>query len=217
MRSSLPLTIVVMAIFLMQQFLLAQSPSPKREFRGVWIATVTDIDWPSSNGISSAAQQTELTKLLDELKAAGFNAVVIQIRSECDALYNSPYEPWSYWLTGSQGTPPSPYYDPLQFAVQEAHKRGMEIHAWFNPYRAVRPSAYVRAPNHVSNLHPEWLLNFPAINTEILNPGLPQVRDYVTMVVSDIVRRYDIDGIHADDYFYPYPDGAFTGITKEDT
>src|SRR5512146_97875 len=122
----------------------AQAQSPKREFRGAWIATVTNIDWPSSNGLTTAAQQTELTTLLDNLKSAGFNAVIFQVRTECDAFYNSPYEPWSYWLTGNQGMAPNPYYDPLQFAVQEAHKRGLEIHAWFNPYRAIRPSSYTR-------------------------------------------------------------------------
>lgn len=198
----------------------AFSDSPKREFRGAWIATVTNIDWPSSSaqGVGvGALQQSQLTSLPDNLRAAGFNAVIFQVRTECDAFYASPFVPWSYWLTGTQGTPPSPFYDPLQFAVQVAHSRGMEIHAWFNPYRAVRPSTYVRAGNHVSNTHPEWLLNFPLITTKILDPGLPQVRDHVAKIVSDIVRRYDIDGIHADDYFYPYPDGSFVGITTEDS
>lgn len=191
--------------------------SPKREFRGAWIATVTNIDWPTTQGVGvTSTQQSQLTSLLDNLKSAGFNAVIFQVRTECDAFYASPFEPWSYWLTGTQGTPPSPFYDPLQFAVQEAHKRGLEIHAWFNPYRAVRPSVYTRAGSHVSNVHPEWLLDFPLITTKILDPGLPQVRDYVATVISDIVRRYDVDGIHADDYFYPYPDGSFVGITTED-
>ena len=216
-RISFALAASFVAILQYPHFLLAQTQPPKREFRGAWIATVTNIDWPSSNGLTTAAQQTELTTLLDELKAAGFNAVIFQVRTECDAFYNSPYEPWSYWLTGKQGAAPLPYYDPLQFAVQEAHKRGMEIHAWFNPYRAIRPSSYQRDTTHVSVRHPDWLLNFPSISTQILNPGLPQVRDYVATVVSDIIRRYDIDGIHADDYFYPYPDGTFPGITTEDT
>ena len=198
----------------------------KREFRGAWIATVTNLDWPSSGLRSTGVSQEQkdaLVSILDQLARAGFNAVVFQVRTECDALYNSPYEPWSYWLTGMQGTPPSPFYDPLQFAVEEAHKRGMEIHAWFNPYRAVRPSTYTRASSHVSNTHPEWLLTFSYVNAsgssvtqKILDPGLPAVRDYVAMVVSDIVRRYDVDGIHADDYFYPYPDGTLTGITNQD-
>jgi uncharacterized lipoprotein YddW (UPF0748 family) len=197
----------------------AASLSVKREFRGAWIATVTNLDWPPSNlrdyGSSfTQLQKDYLTNMLDQLAAAGFNAVVFQVRTECDAFYSSPYEPWSYWLTGAQGTAPSPFYDPLQFAVEEAHKRGMELHAWFNPYRAVRPSEYTRAPSHVSNTHPEWILHFSTGN--ILDPGLPAVRNYVATVVADIVRRYDVDGIHADDYFYPYPDKGFPGITHED-
>ncbi len=197
--------------------------SPKREFRGAWIATVTNLDWPSTNGLTTDQQKTQLVNLLDQLKATGINAVVFQVRTECDAFYASLIEPWSYWLTGGvspykQGIPPAPFYDPLQFAIQETHARGMELHAWFNPYRAVRPSTYTRDTTHVSVRHPDWLLNFPTISTKILDPGLPQVRDYVTSVVMDIVRRYDVDGVHADDYFYPYPDDrvSFPGITKED-
>ena len=208
------------------------SLAAKREFRGAWIATVTNLDWPTggaqgSGGNFTQLQKDELIFILDNLAAAGFNAVIFQVRTECDALYNSPYEPWSFWLTGSsaliQGAPPNPLYDPLEFAVAEAHKRGMELHAWFNPYRAVRPSTYTRAASHVSNTHPEWLLVFNYLDVngiartaKILDPGLPLVRDHVAMVVSDIVRRYDIDGIHADDYFYPYPEGTLTGVTNQD-
>jgi uncharacterized lipoprotein YddW (UPF0748 family) len=200
----------------------APSLALKREFRGAWIATVLNLDWPSSGGASVTTQKSELVTILDKLKDAGFNAVIFQVRSESDAMYNSPYEPWSYWLTGAQGRAPNPYYDPLQFAVEEAHKRGMELHAWFNPYRCVRQTDantsdwYQKAANHVSIVHPEWLLGFSQVHIAILNPGLPQVRDYVSSVVSDIVRRYDVDGVHADDYFYPYPDGSFVGITNED-
>lgn len=187
---------------------------PKHEFRGAWIATVLNLDWPTYNFQPPDQQRAALVTILDKLYQAGFNAVIFQVRVECDAFYNSPYEPWSYWLTGTQGVAPSPYYDPLQFAIEEAHKRGMELHAWFNPYRAVRPSEYTRALNHVSNVHPEWILDFPT--GKILDPGLPAVRDWVAMVVADIVRRYDVDGIHADDYFYPYPEGSFSGITNQD-
>lgn len=198
-----------------QFFSFDSSPlPPRREFRGVWIASVLNLDWPSSPFSSPQDQRNQLVAILDNVASAGINAVIFQVRVECDAFYNSPYEPWSYWLTGSQGVGPSDGYDPLEFAVAEAHKRGMEIHAWFNPYRAVRPSAYTRHSSHVSNTHPEWILDFPT--GKILDPGLPAVRDHVAMVVSDIVRRYDIDGIHADDYFYPYPDGSFPGITNED-
>ena len=198
----------------------ANSNPPKREFRGAWIATVTNLDWPSSR--NSEAQRLEFIRMLDELKDAGINAVVFQIRPECDALYQSSYEPWSYWLTGCQGTAPSPFYDPLVFAIEEAHKRGMEFHAWFNPYRAVRyVNTYPNHANHVSVKHPEWILNFPAYpngRQKILNPGLPEVRDYVTGVIMDVVHRYDVDGVHFDDYFYPYPDSRenFSGITNED-
>ena len=182
---------------------------PKYEFRGAWIATVTRLDWPKSTG--TAAQQTELRTMLDELKASGINAVIFQVRSEADAMYASDLEPWSYWLTGEQGTAPDPYYDPLQFAIDEAHLRGMELHAWFNPYRAVRGSGYEQDPDHVSVTHPDWLLTFG--NVQILDPGLPEAREHVTNVVLDVVGRYDIDGVHFDDYFYPYPPNQ---ITDED-
>jgi uncharacterized lipoprotein YddW (UPF0748 family) len=185
--------------------------APKREFRGAWVATVTNIDWPSLPGLPVDVQKTQLTTILDNLKALGINAVFLQVRSECDAMYNSLYDPWSYWLTGTQGTAPSPFYDPLAFAVDEAHKRGMELHAWFNPYRAVRnvSGTYPISGQHVTKQHPDWILTIN--NLKILHPGLQAVRDYVTSVVMDIARRYDVDGVHADDYFYPYsPDNITT-------
>lgn len=184
--------------------------SPKREFRAAWIATVVNLDWPSSRTLSVTNQKLELTKLLDSLKIYGINAVIFQIRTECDAFYYSQIEPWSYWLTNSQGTPPSPFYDPLQFAIEESHKRGLELHAWFNPYRAYRNSnTYTTAPNHVTNLHPDWVITCPS-GYKFLDPGLPAVRNYVTDVIYDVVNRYDVDGIHFDDYFYPYPEHNFT-------
>jgi uncharacterized lipoprotein YddW (UPF0748 family) len=188
--------------------------APKREFRGAWVATVTNIDWPSSAGGSSSGQRYQLTALLDRLSAAGVNAVIFQIRPACDAFYASPYEPWSSWLTGVQGLAPSnDYYDPLEFAAQEAHKRGMEIHAWFNPYRVKLSSSSPQlAPTNVAVVHPDWAIPCPDGYT-FLNPGLSQVRDHVARVVADVVRRYDIDGVHMDDYFYPY---AEHGFTKED-
>ena len=187
----------------------AQAP-PKREFRGAWIATVTNIDWPSSPGISSQVQRAQLTTMLDQLAAAGINAVVFQIRPACDAFYASPYEPWSSWLTGTQGVAPSnDYYDPLQFACQEAHKRGMELHAWFNPYRVkLSASSPQLAANNVAVLDSAWTLTCPD-GYMLLNPGLSQVRDHVARVISDVVRRYDIDGVHMDDYFYPYSEHNF--------
>ncbi|MEO8168188.1 MAG: family 10 glycosylhydrolase, partial [bacterium] len=190
------------------------SPILKREFRGVWISTVANIDWPTSPNLSTQAQKDQLIAILDNMAAAGFNAVVLQVRPECDALYQSSIEPWSYWLTGTQGQAPNPFYDPLQFAVDEAHKRGMELHAWFNPYRAVHGSytSYTRAPNHVSVLHPDWILTgiSSSPTTKILDPGKQVVRNYVSGVIADVVRRYDIDAAHIDDYFY------VEGITNQD-
>jgi uncharacterized lipoprotein YddW (UPF0748 family) len=194
--------ILLVFIFLFISHL--QSQDQKREFRAAWIATVINLDWPSSPFISSSAQQQELISLLDELKSDGINAVLFQVRSESDAMYNSSYDPWSYWLTGAQGTPPSPYYDPLEFVVEEAHKRGLQLHAWFNPYRVERQVGnYTTHTTHVSKENPEWIIRKGDI--KILDPGIPMVRDYVTNVVMDVVNRYDVDGVHFDDYFYPYP------------
>ena len=188
--------------------LFAQSAPPKREFRAAWIATVVNLDWPSSNMLSASQQQQELINLLNELKRDGINTVLFQIRSECDAMYSSSFDPWSFWLTGSQGTAPYPFYDPLEFAIEEAHKRGMELHVWFNPYRAERSVGnYSKAPNHVTVQHPDWVLHLivgTSTNLKFLDPGLQTVRDYVSSVVYDVVSRYDVDGVHFDDYFYPY-------------
>lgn len=199
---------IIIGIFLLLgivPLLLAQTGDhPKREFRGAWIASVSNIDWPSSPNLSVEEQKSSLIEMLDYLKETNINVVVFQIRPECDALYESNYEPWSYWLTGSQGRAPSPYYDPLKFAIKEAHKRGMELHAWFNPYRAVRNEGnYSLSSEHVKRENPEWILDFGSLN--MLNPGIPAVRDYVTNVIMDVVNRYDVDGVHFDDYFYPYP------------
>jgi len=197
----------------------AQSHPPKREFRGAWIATVINLDWPSSPLLTPAAQRAELVRILDEMRAHNINAVMFQVRSECDAMYASTLEPWSHWLTGAQGQAPSPFYDPLEFAIAEAHQRGIELHAWFNPYRASREVGnYPNDPGHVIVKHPDWILTFNKVQLKLLDPGLPQVRDYLASVVMDVVRRYDVDGVHFDDYFYPYPNGDknFAGITNED-
>ena len=189
---------------------LAQGPQ-KYEFRGAWIATVINLDWPTSPSATTAQQQAQLIGILDALQEIGVNAVIFQVRSEADAFYDSETEPWSYWLTGEQGTAPDPLYDPLAFAIEEAHARGMELHAWFNPYRVIRGSGYPNSADHVSVEHPEWLLAFDALR--VLNPGLPEVRDYVTGVIAEVAERYDIDGVHFDDYFYPYPPNQ---VTDED-
>ncbi len=206
---------IVSFIVLFFSIIYSQTTPPKREFRAAWVATVTNLDWPSSNRLSVDQQKAELISILNRLKALNINVVIFQIRTECDAFYISPYEPWSYWLTGSQGTAPSPLYDPLQFAIQEAHKRGMELHAWFNPYRAVKTvtngnPSYTLSPNHVAVQHPDWLLKYS--NEWLLDPGNPSVRQYVTDVMMDVVNRYDVDGVHWDDYFYSY-----NGTTTQDT
>ncbi len=190
--------------------LYPQSMPPKIELRAAWIATVANLDWPNSPLNSTNQQKQQLIDLLDELKAAGINTVIFQIRTECDALYSSAHEPWSYYLTGTQGNPPMPYYDPLEFAVEEAHKRGMEIHAWFNPYRADRQvtGSYPKSPNHITNTHPNWI--FQTGNIKYLNPGLKEVRQLIKKVVGDVVSNYNIDGVHMDDYFYPYPPDHMT-------
>jgi uncharacterized lipoprotein YddW (UPF0748 family) len=182
----------------------AAVPPPKREFRAVWIASVANIDWPSQKGLSTLRQQREFVQLLDQHQLSGLNAVVVQVRPATDAFYYSAKEPWSEWLTGTQGAMPDPYYDPLQFMVDEAHQRGLEFHAWLNPYRAMfdADSGQVAA-DHLTNLKPEWFIKYG--KNKVFNPGLPEVRQYITDVVTDVVRRYDVDAIHFDDYFYPYP------------
>lgn len=181
-----------------------EPPPAPREFRAAWIATVDNIDWPSKRTLTTDAQKKELIALLDKAQALRMNAVVFQVRPSCDALYASQLEPWSEYLTSIQGQPPKPYYDPLEFAVSEAHKRGLELHAWFNPYRAWHPAGKsAPAPNHISQTHPELVKKYS--NFEWLDPGEPEVQAYSLNVILDVVKRYDIDGVHIDDYFYPYP------------
>lgn len=177
--------------------------APKFEMRGVWVATIENIDWPSRKGLSVEEQKAEFSHILDMHQRNGMNAVFVQVRPAADAFYPSQYEPWSEYLNGKQGLPPTPYYDPLQFMIEETHKRGMEFHAWLNPYRAVfniHKSSI--SPSHITKIHPDWFLTYGII--KYFNPGLPQVRQYVARIVEDIVSRYDLDGIHMDDYFYPY-------------
>jgi uncharacterized lipoprotein YddW (UPF0748 family)/DNA-binding MarR family transcriptional regulator len=176
---------------------------PKYEFRAAWVASVENIDWPSKKGLPVDSQKVEFIRLLDMHQRNGLNAVVVQIRPAADAFYESSYEPWSEWLTGVQGQPPSPYYDPLAFMIEETHKRGMEFHAWCNPYRAVHTIGKSSvAPDHITRQHPEWFVRFE--KTLYFDPGNKEVQQYVTTVIRDIVHRYDIDALHFDDYFYPY-------------
>jgi uncharacterized lipoprotein YddW (UPF0748 family) len=177
--------------------------SPKREFRAAWIATVSNIDFPSKAGLPSVQQQQEFINRLDQLQYMGCNAVIVQIRPAADAFYESDIEPWSRFLTGKQGQPPFPYYDPLKFMIQQTHLRNMEFHAWFNPFRALTDSK--KNPNpagHVTKRHPDWVVNYGG--KALLNPGIPEAREYVLRVILDVVKRYDIDAVHLDDYFYPY-------------
>ncbi|MCX7919567.1 MAG: family 10 glycosylhydrolase [bacterium] len=182
---------------------------PQREFRGVWIATVNNIDWPSRKGLPVQEQQQELIKLFDLCTALNLNAVIFQVRPAGDAFYASKLEPWSVWLTGEQGKAPDPYYDPLEFAVAECHKRGLELHAWFNPYRAGFTSQASFASNHISKTHPEYVHRYG--QNYWMDPGEPEIKQHTVNVILDVVRRYDIDGVHFDDYFYPYavPGEAF--------
>ncbi|WP_047444984.1 glycoside hydrolase family 10 protein [Alistipes sp. ZOR0009] len=180
----------------------AKSIAPKREMRAAWIASVENIDWPSKAGLSAEEQKKELTALVEKLNEVGINTIVLQIRPYGDALYESKIEPWSKYLTGKQGVAPQSGFDPLSFMIEECHKRYMELHAWFNPYRVAKTDDAEVNAQHVSRKHPEWLVTYGKL--KVLDPGLPQTREYVTQVIMDVVRRYDVDGIHLDDYFYPY-------------
>lgn len=178
--------------------------TPKREFRAVWMATVANIDYPRKPTIRKVPQVEDYKNLLDQYKRIGFNAVIVQVRPAADAFYPSEYAPWSTYLTGNQGTPPLPLYDPLEFMINEAHSRGLEFHAWLNPFRAtMNLDTFALAPNHVFNQHRDWLVQYG--NRFYYNPGIPAVRDHISEVVAEVVRNYDVDAIHFDDYFYPYP------------
>ncbi len=180
------------------------APPVMREFRGVWVATVANIDWPSKPGLPVAQQQRELLTILDRAVELRLNAVVFQVRPHADALYKSAIEPWSEYLTGTQGAAPNPMYDPLEFAVREAHARGLELHAWFNPYRARNDASKSSlASNHIGRTNPALVKTYGRFLW--MDPGEPKVRERTLEVVLDVVKRYDIDGVHIDDYFYPYP------------
>ncbi|HEX8392737.1 MAG TPA: family 10 glycosylhydrolase [Longimicrobium sp.] len=187
-----------------------QAPPLPREFRGVWVATVANIDWPSAPGLPVEQQRAELLALLDRSAAMNMNAIILQVRTAGDALYPSRLEPWSEYLTGQAGRPPQPAWDPLAFAVEESHRRGMELHAWFNPYRARHPSAKTPLPpGHIGRDRPELVRRY---GTHLwMDPGEPAVRAHSLAVVMDVVRRYDVDGVHIDDYFYPYPENDAAG------
>lgn len=173
-----------------------------REFRAVWIATVGNIDWPTSSHDTPEKQKSDAVAILDNLQRHNFNAIVLQVRDHGDAFYNSSIEPWSRYLTGHQGTAPSPYYDPLEFFITEAHRRSIEVHAWFNPYIGGHPGQYF-APNHMVKQFPQYAYHFGTFLW--MDPGAKEVQDRVYDVIIDVVTRYDVDGVHMDDFFYPYP------------
>ena len=191
-------SIRLFAFFILTSFVHAA------EFRGAWVASVFNLDWPSKPGLSAGEQKAQLRALLDRAADLKLNAILLQVRPASDALYASKIEPWSQFLSGAQGV--SPGYDPLAYAISEAHARGLELHAWINPFRAATSADASLAANHVAREHPEWTRRYAG--QLWLDPGEPAVRDYVISVMIDIARRYEVDGIHIDDYFYPYPKGG---------
>ena len=185
------------------------SASAEVSFRGAWIATVANIDWPSAEAVGNTEKQkNEMIFLLDSLESLGLNAIILQVRPTADALYLSELEPVSHWLTGTQGSwNEQESYDPLDFTIKEAHERGMEVHVWLNPYRVnlAKTDTSSLAPDHIMRRHPEWFWCYA--KQWYFNPGLDETREWICTIVQDIVQRYDIQAIHMDDYFYPYPSG----------
>jgi uncharacterized lipoprotein YddW (UPF0748 family) len=187
-----------------QNTVQAQLVHPIREFRAAWVASVANINWPSKPGLTTAEQQAEALSILDYLQVNNFNAVILQVRPQADALYASDIEPWSYFLTGEQDKAPDPYYDPLSFWIDEAHKRGLELHAWMNPYRAHHPNGNEISNKSIVRTNPEKVYRLKE-GYWWMDPALKFTQDHTSKVVLDVVKRYDVDGIHFDDYFYPYP------------
>jgi uncharacterized lipoprotein YddW (UPF0748 family) len=181
---------------------LSAQTFPKRELRAAWIATVVNIDWPSRKGLSAHEQQIEYVKMLDVLKSVGMNAVIVQVRPTADAFYPSSYEPWSEYLSGRQGRSPEPYYNPLAFMIEESRKRGLEFHAWFNPYRVSMKDTFDFAETHPIRKHPEWFVKYGG--KWYYDPGHQEAQEYVLQSILETVKHYDIDAVHFDDYFYPY-------------
>lgn len=185
-------------------------PLPARELRGSWLATVYNINWPTEPGLPVPRQQEQLRQLIESAHLGGLNCLIFQVRPAGDAVYPSSLEPWSPFVTGQMGRPPAPLWDPLEFAIHEAHRHGMELHAWFNPFRALAGDKHVPGGNHIMREHPEWTVKYG--KDWWMNPGIKAVRQRAIDVMLDVTRRYDVDGIHIDDYFYPYP---ITGRDKK--
>lgn len=184
---------------------------PKREFRAAWVATIENIDWPSKKTLSSFKQKEEFLQILDVHKKVGINAVFVQVRSASDAFYAKSTEPWSEWLSGTQGKAPDPYYDPMNFMIEEAHSRNLEFHAWLNLNRGTHKNPKSITNDHITKKKPEWFVSYGGY--KLYNFGIPEVREYIKDLVVNMVKTYDVDGIHFDDYFYPY---AIAGETFND-
>jgi uncharacterized lipoprotein YddW (UPF0748 family) len=181
-------------------------PQLAREFRGAWVATVHNLDWPSAKGLGAGTQQAEARAILDKVASLKMNAVLLQVRPNCDAVYQSSFEPWSQWLTGSMGR--SPGYDPLAFWIREAHARGIEVHAWFNPFRALSNTSHAACGSHVTRSAPHLTKRYGSLVW--CDPASPETRERAMRAIMDVVNRYDVDGVHLDDYFYPYPTGGMS-------
>jgi uncharacterized lipoprotein YddW (UPF0748 family) len=195
---------IFFASILLYYSLIVCAYEPKREMRAVWITTVSNLDWPSQKGLSNIDQQMEMIQMLDNCKAQNINTIVFQVRPCGDVFYKSTIETWSMWLSGKQGIPPDPFYDPLQFIINEAHKRCMEVHAWVNPYRALNyDDVNLFNKNHLYFKQKELFVKYG--NKYYFNPGLQETQDYLNNIIKELVKNYDIDAIHFDDYFYPYP------------
>ena len=199
LKKSNSIRYLFVACALLIAMMLHANNNIKREFRGAWIQCVNG----QFLGMGTEQMQKTLSYQLDVMKAAGVNAVIFQVRPECDALYKSDIEPWSRFLTGRQGQAPTPYWDPLEWMIEQCHKRGMELHAWINPFRAKSKTTNELASNHIAIKNPAGVFAYDG--QLILNPAKQENRDYICRVVEDIVSRYDVDGLHIDDYFYPYP------------
>ena len=202
MIKTLMLVLTVLLFLLTGFFSLPAQPFPKTELRAAWIATVVNIDWPSKKGLNSVQQQQEYVRLLDLLKSVGMNAVVVQVRPAADAFYPSSYEPWSEYLSGTQGQSPFPYYNPLTFMIEQARIKGLEFHAWFNPYRVSMNDTTRFASDHPLYKHPEWFVKYGG--KWYYDPGHREAREFVLKAIMETVMHYDLDAVHFDDYFYPY-------------
>ncbi len=207
------ITAVLLGVATGQRFVPTNERAPivPREFRAAWVACVYNIDWPSRKGAGAATQKAELIAILDRLASMKMNAIIFQVRPNADAVYQSNYEPWSHWISGSQGR--SPGYDPLAYCIQQAHARGIEVHAWFNPFRALPNKELTTASNHVVRTRPSVIRNFKS--SLWMDPSSSFTQKRALSVILDVVKRYDVDGVHIDDYFYPYPDVDKQGRAKQ--